>query len=259
MAEGYIKLARELLEKPILQNPKLLQTWIWCLLKASHANHDEMIGLRKVSLTPGQFVTGRYKGASELKMNPNTFWKYLQWLKDNQSLDIKSNNKFSLVTIVNWGLYQVEMFKDNTKNNSKITTKEQQNNTNKNVKNGKNDLKDIINNYTTNFELANTINSFIEMRKKIKKSMTDHALELILKNLDKLSTNDFEKIEILNQSIMNSWQGVFPLKRQNPKMVSDEPESVADRARRLKEKYEHQYGDRTSSNDQRYIPLIKDK
>jgi hypothetical protein len=136
--DGYIKLARCLLDKAIIQNANLLQVWVWCLLKASHRDHEQMVGVQKIALTPGQFITGRYKGASEIKMNPSTFWKYLLWLQDNKSLDIKSNNKFSLVTIVNWELYQIELFNSDSKKDSSVTAAYQPHDTNKNVKKDKN-------------------------------------------------------------------------------------------------------------------------
>lgn len=69
-----------------------------------------------------------------------------------------------------------------------------------------------LNSYTSNKDLISAINDFIDMRKKIKKPMTDRALALLLSNLDKLSTDDTEKIEILNQSILHSWQTVYQLK-----------------------------------------------
>lgn len=53
------------------------------------------------------------------------------------------------------------------------------------------------------------------MRTLIKSKMTNNALDLMLKNLNKLSNNDDIKIKILEQSIMNSWKGVFPLKESN--------------------------------------------
>jgi hypothetical protein len=187
MAEGFIKLARELLEKPMIQNSKLLQIWVWCLLKASHAKHDEMVGLQKVPLIPGQFVTGRYAGAKEIKMNPSTFWKYLQWLKANKSLDIKSNSKFSLVTIVNWELYQVELFKSDSKNNTKMTAKEQQNDTNKNGKNGKNEKTSIP--YS---EIQKAYNEICVSLPKIK-SMTSKRKSHVNARLDSLG-NDVDKL-----------------------------------------------------------------
>lgn len=54
---------------------------------------------------------------------------------------------------------------------------------------------------------------YIKMRKFIKKPMTEHALELALNNLDKLANSEEEQIAILEQSISNSWQGLFPLKK----------------------------------------------
>ena len=56
------------------------------------------------------------------------------------------------------------------------------------------------------------LDEFKKMRKLIKKPMTDRAVNLILSNLNKFTTDKDEQILILNQSIANSWQGVFPLK-----------------------------------------------
>ena len=58
-------------------------------------------------------------------------------------------------------------------------------------------------------------NKFKDMRKKIKKPMTEYAEELIIKELDKLTNNEEEQINILKKSIMNNWQGVFELKQPN--------------------------------------------
>ncbi|MHB9949517.1 hypothetical protein CF055_10645 [Clostridium botulinum] len=70
----------------------------------------------------------------------------------------------------------------------------------------------IIDEYTNNEELKNTILEFIKMRTMIKSKLTDAALKLNLNTLDKLTNDDDIKIKILEQSIMNSWKGVFPLK-----------------------------------------------
>ena len=70
----------------------------------------------------------------------------------------------------------------------------------------------IISAYTDNNELAETLKDFIKMRKTIKSPLTDRALKGILNKLDKFGNSDFEKIEILENSIMNSWRGVFELK-----------------------------------------------
>lgn len=71
---------------------------------------------------------------------------------------------------------------------------------------------EILAAYTVNEDLKQALLEFIKMRKLIKKPLTDRALRLILSKLDTLATTDGAKIDILNQSIVNNWQGVFPLK-----------------------------------------------
>lgn len=183
-ADGYVKLARCLMQKPIFHNEKLLKVWIWCLLKASHKEHEQLVGLQKIKLQPGQFITGRYAGAKELKMNPSTFWKYLLWLNSNQSLDIQSNNKFSLVTLINWELYQIEPQKNDSKSNSKMTTKEQQRDTNKNVKNGKNENINISEEEKAILDYLPTIGKYpfgeskdlLQVREWLKSYPADHII-----------------------------------------------------------------------------------
>ena len=50
---------------------------------------------------------------------------------------------------------------------------------------------------------------FEEMRKKIRKPLTDRARKLILAELKKLGD---DPVALLNQSVQNSWSGIFPLK-----------------------------------------------
>ena len=76
--------------------------------------------------------------------------------------------------------------------------------------------------YVADVELNSTINAFIEHRKKIKKPMTEDAIELLIAELNKLSPDIVTQIEILNQSIMNGWQGIFPLNNQRQKPTKQE-------------------------------------
>lgn len=78
----------------------------------------------------------------------------------------------------------------------------------------------IISEYTTNDDLKAAIYDFIKMRKLIKSPLTDRALKTILSKLDSLGQTDDRKIKVLEQSITNSWKGVFPLKEQEMKKAS---------------------------------------
>ena len=71
----------------------------------------------------------------------------------------------------------------------------------------------LIENYTDDLDLRNTIYEFIKMRKAIKSPMTSNALKLMLSRLDKLSNG--KKFKILEQSIMNSWKSIYELKNEN--------------------------------------------
>ena len=76
--------------------------------------------------------------------------------------------------------------------------------------------------FFTSQELDKTFHDYIDFRKGIKKPMTDRAIQLAVSKLKNLasSSGEFkeeEAIEILNNSIMNGWQGLFPLKRVQEK------------------------------------------
>lgn len=70
-----------------------------------------------------------------------------------------------------------------------------------------------IERYSDDEGLNNAFTEYVEMRKKIKAPMTDRAVSLAKSKLTELSGGDTNKaIAILNQSTMNSWKGLFPLK-----------------------------------------------
>lgn len=221
--EGWIKIHRQILGSAIFENPNLLKVWIWCLCKATHKPREQMVGLKLVPLEAGQFVTGRKAAAKELGVTESSFYKYIKTLESVGMVSLKSNNKFTVVTIEKWALYQSDNSESDSKvtaeeqqSNNKGTTKEQQSNTNKNVKNDKN-VKNVKKIYIEPPELNDAILSFIEFRKKIKKPMTDKAINLLIGKLKKLSSNTAEQIEILEQSIMNGWTSIYPLKEKEEK------------------------------------------
>ena len=89
------------------------------------------------------------------------------------------------------------------------------NNTSNKKEKKKTEFDVLIESYTENLDLRSTIYEFIKMRKAIKAPMTSNALKLMLNKLNKLSDNDSTKIAIIEQSIMNSWKGIFELKGDN--------------------------------------------
>ena len=77
--------------------------------------------------------------------------------------------------------------------------------------------KKIVKQYSDDSELNDTILSFIKFRKDIKKPMNDHTIDLLIKKLENMDPSVKNQIEILNQSMVNGWQGIFPLKENGSK------------------------------------------
>lgn len=85
----------------------------------------------------------------------------------------------------------------------------------------------ILDKYTENKELKETILDFIKYRKSIKKNLTDRALTLTLKKLDSFTSDDEIKIEIINNAIMQGWLTVYNLKADRLKEIENEKEQKA--------------------------------
>lgn len=145
--DGWIKLYRKLLNSPIFENERALKVWIWCLLKATHEDREQLVGRQTIYLKSGEFIFGRKRASEELKMPEKTVYDYIHSLKNLSMLYIKSNNKFSVIGIENWAEYQLPNQDFDNKFDNKRTTNEQQMNTNNNVKNVNNIYLYFINKY----------------------------------------------------------------------------------------------------------------
>lgn len=225
--EGWIKLHRKILDNPIIFKDKdYLAVWIYLLLNATHKEIPALFKGKKIILQKGQLITGRKSMSNQLKISESKIYRIINDFKSEQQIEQQTSNQNSLITILNWDKYQqIEQQNEQPMNNER-TTDEQRVNTNKNDKNVKNDknnikekntkrktFEDIFSENHFSGQLENTIKDFIDMRKTIKKPMTSKALELLIKNLEKLTNLEEEKIAILNQSIEHSWQTVYPLKK----------------------------------------------
>ncbi len=74
--------------------------------------------------------------------------------------------------------------------------------------------------YFTDLALNETFIAFLEMRKKLKAINSDLAIKKLLNILEPY--NDNEKMLMINNSIVNSWKGLFPIKHGNSKQSQKE-------------------------------------
>ena len=134
--------------------------------------------------------------------------------------------------VENLGVENVRQLSTKESSTDKSNTKESS--TNKKKERKRAGYDEIIAGYTENGELRSAIVEFVKMRKMMKKPLTDKGLSLLLtgkRGLDGLASNDAEKIDVVQQSIMRGWLGFFPLKDMDAKRntVSRETTSGFDR------------------------------
>ena len=120
---NWLKLHRSILSSDVFDNPKILKVWIWCLCKASHKKHKVSVGLQTVELDAGQFVFGRKVASQELHIPESSLMRYMRRLESVGNLNIKTNNKFSLITIENWRFYQGDTSESGQENEQQMDIK----------------------------------------------------------------------------------------------------------------------------------------
>ena len=164
MQNGWIKLHRCLLRNPIvMKDADYFAVWGYLLLKATHTEYPVLFKGEKIYLQPGQLITGRKKIASDLHISESKVFRILNDYKSEQQIEQQTSNRNSLISIVNWELYQGSEQQDEQQMNNKRTTDEQLVNTNKNIKNIKNVKKE--NNNTSTEAADKIISDFGEIYK----------------------------------------------------------------------------------------------
>lgn len=130
---GWVKIHRKILDKGWYKNSKYVHLWLHILLKANHEGKEFFWSGETRQLTPGQFITGRKTLSQETGLPETTIERILEVFEKEGQIGQQKNNKFRLIDIRNWHLYQ--------KADNKRTTNGQQTDTNNNIKNENNENK----------------------------------------------------------------------------------------------------------------------
>lgn len=125
MNRGYIRLWRKSLDAGWIKNHKLWAFWTYCLLKASHKEFDAIVGLQVVHLMPGQFVFGLKKASEETGLTIREIRTIVDLLRKAGNMTIKTTNKFSIISIINWPIYQSLESGNDTLNDKPLANKGQ--------------------------------------------------------------------------------------------------------------------------------------
>ena len=117
MKRGWIKLWRKAFDSGLHRDHKLWVLWTWILVHVTRKKMPYVIGSQKIELLPGQTVTSIRVLAKATGMSVRQARTRLSRLERFGNVTHKPTNKYSLLTVVNWELYQG----DNRKTTHKTT------------------------------------------------------------------------------------------------------------------------------------------
>lgn len=174
---GWIKSFRRSVGSLPWSSGDLFKLWHLCLYKASFDDRHITFNGMVVPLNRGQFVTGRTAMRDQMndgvkpaqQVNSSFVWRGLKKFEKAGMLNISSNPKYSVITIVNWDNYQ----ESEQLPNSYRTATEQQTDTNKNYKNEKNEKKSTLHRPADAEPVVNYANVIAYLNKKSGKHFKD--------------------------------------------------------------------------------------
>lgn len=195
--------------------------WIDLLLLANHDEKQVIFNNNAVTVKRGQRITSIRELAKRWHWGKDKTLRYLRLLEALQMIHRDSDSNRTLITIVNYSFYQDirdtkrDSDKDSNKDSNKDSDKPQTT-----MRNNEKQYKQIYIGFCDE-ELDAVLKDFVEMRKKIKKPMTNRAIEMLIKKVKELSPalpfsdEEYNKATakaIMEQSIERSWSSVYPLK-----------------------------------------------
>ena len=91
-----------MLENPIVcKDADHYAVWGYLLHNAKHAAADELFNGKRITLHPGQLITGRKKIADHFKIDESKVQRILQFFENERQIERQTGNKSSLISILN--------------------------------------------------------------------------------------------------------------------------------------------------------------
>lgn len=125
MERGYVKLWRKTLDSGLLQHPTAWQVFGYLLMSATRARRKLMVAGQVFELEPGDYAVSVASLCEELKITTRQCRTALNVLQKLEIVTIKTTNKGSLISLINWHRYQDERQTDDKQNDKQATNTRQ--------------------------------------------------------------------------------------------------------------------------------------
>lgn len=129
--KGWVSLHRSIQEHWVWDDPKYLKWWITILMNVNHEEKAFSVGLETFVCNPGQSFRSIEQWTSQFSCSKKTTIKFFKMLQKEEMIECKNlgkgNRRKHLLTVVNWGKYQITETENYTERVPKITPKEYRN------------------------------------------------------------------------------------------------------------------------------------
>ena len=197
--KGWIKLHRKVLDNPVVcRDSDHLAIWIYLLLNATHEDYETWFGGKKITLHPGQLVTGRKIIAKTLRISEAKTQRVLTCLENEHQIEQQTTTKGRVISLLNWSRYQDAEQQTEQQVNNKRTTTEQQVNTiqeHKNIEQKKEvPLGEVLLAWNSLPEPIPKVSKIVtgsSRDKKLRKRIADFGIEEVKRAIDNIRDSDF--------------------------------------------------------------------
>jgi hypothetical protein len=223
--------------------------WIWILCNVTRKQINYVARGQQIVLEPGELVFGRNRLAAEMGLTSQMIRTCLKNLKNWKNLTIRSTNRFSILKVTNWELYQETETQINQQINQELTSIQPATNQLPNHKTRSKEVKNVKNKESGGNGIPDWIPKdlwadFKEFRIRIKAPLTDRAVKNIISELEKFKSEGQDPLAVINQSITRGWRGVFaivdktksvhPTQHQEKNSLNDQLRKAQEREKYLK-------------------------
>ena len=231
---GFVKFDRKILEWEWYKDRNTKDLFFHMVFKANWKEGK----FQGIDIPRGSFVSSYPKLSDDLGLTVNEVRTALKHLLSTGEITVKAHTKFSVFTVNNYCLYQdinsqitdgsqsdhSQVTDRSQTDHSQLTTIEERKKERRKEGKKKKESAPAVNVYFEDDEKLNSVFlDFVEMRKKLKNgAMTERATTMMIKKIK--SMNRDTAIERLEQSIVNNWKDIYPVKdNETNKKPSQKP------------------------------------
>lgn len=198
------------------------EAWVDLLLMVNHADNKTMIDGKLVTVKRGQRITSLRKLGDRWNWSLTKVDAFLKLLEEDKMIVLKKDTKKTLVTIVNYDIYQNNDLEKRHRKDSEKTVKEHRKNsektqkkTNNNVNKDNNvnndnkaisssnndDFRTVVSMYQENIELNPAPVTF----QKIQQDFTDYGKDIMMYAIEKSALKNNHNYSFINY-LLNDWK-----------------------------------------------------